>query len=169
MEQLVRDGRPLPMTAQLVAVAADVAWAPWIALGVTLPALLLPDGHLRSPRWRLVAVTTVAGPVLLMVGAGLAPGRLQQLLIDSPFGLEGAAGTAAWAVAYTGMGLHWVSMLAAGVCVVLRFSRLARGPAPANALGRRWRRGRGGRRGGRRCSRYRPRTGASGVVTPVAG
>jgi hypothetical protein len=121
VEQLVRDGRPLPLIAQLVAVAADVGWAPWIALGVTLPALLLPDGHLRSHRWRVVAATAVAGPVLLMVGAGLAPGRLQQLPIDNPFGLGGAAGTAAWTVAYTGAALHWMSLLAAGVCVVLRF------------------------------------------------
>jgi hypothetical protein len=68
-----------------------------------------------------VVVTAVAGPVLLMTGAGIAPGPLQQLPIDNPFGLEGAAGTAAWAVAYTGAGLHWVSLLAAGVCVVLRF------------------------------------------------
>lgn len=124
--QLVRDGSPLPLTAQLVAVAADVTWAPWIALGVTLPALLLPNGHLRSHRWRVVAVTAVAGPVLLMVGAGLAPGQLQQLPIDNPFGLAGVAGTAAWTVAYTGVGLHWVSLLAAGVCVVLRF-RASRG------------------------------------------
>jgi hypothetical protein len=29
-------------------------WAPAIGLGVTLPALLLPNGHLRSRRWWLV-------------------------------------------------------------------------------------------------------------------
>jgi hypothetical protein len=36
------------------------------------------------------------------------------------------AGTAAWVVAYTGVVLHWASLLAAGVCVVLRF-RSSRG------------------------------------------
>jgi hypothetical protein len=128
VEQLVRDHRPLPLTAQLVAVAGEVGWAPWIALGVTLPALLLPDGRLRSGRWRVVVVvvTAVAGPVLFMVGASLAPGRLQEWPIDNPFGLGGVAGTAAWAVAYTGVVLHWASLLAAGVCVVLRF-RASRG------------------------------------------
>ena len=44
----------------------------------------------------VVAATAVAGPVLLMAGAGLAPGQLQQLPIDHPFGLEGAAGPVAW-------------------------------------------------------------------------
>ena len=126
VDQLVGDGRPLPLIAQLVAVAADVGWAPWIALGVTLPALLLPDGHLRSHRWRVVVATAVAGPVLLMAGAGLAPGQLQQLPIDNPFGPAGVAGTVAWVVTYIGVGLHWVSLLAAGVCVVLRF-RASRG------------------------------------------
>jgi hypothetical protein len=126
LEQLVRDHRPLPLTAQLVAVAAEVGWAPWIALGVTLPALLLPDGRLRSGRWGVVVVTAVAGPVLFMVGASLAPGRLQEWPIDNPFGLGGAAGTAAWVVAYTGVGLHWASLLAAGVGVLLRF-RSSRG------------------------------------------
>jgi hypothetical protein len=52
--RLIRDHRPLPLTAQLAAVVGDLAWAPAIALGVTLPALLLPDGRLRSRRWRVV-------------------------------------------------------------------------------------------------------------------
>ena len=126
VEQLVRDQRPLPLAAQLSAVAGEVSWAPWIALGVTLPALLLPDGRLRSGRWRLVVATAVAGPVLFMVGASLAPGRLQEWPIDNPFGLGGVAGTAAWVVAYIGVVLHWASLVAAGVCVVLRF-RSSRG------------------------------------------
>ena len=50
-------------------------WAPSIALGVTLPALLVPDGRLRSPRWRVVAATTVAGPAMFVVGVFLIPGR----------------------------------------------------------------------------------------------
>jgi hypothetical protein len=49
LDQLVRDQRPLSLLAQLVAVAELTIWAPAIALGVTLPALLVPDGRLRSP------------------------------------------------------------------------------------------------------------------------
>jgi len=39
-------------------------WAPAIARGVTLPALLVPDGRLRSRRWRVIAATAVAGLAL---------------------------------------------------------------------------------------------------------
>jgi two-component system, NarL family, sensor kinase len=50
LEQLIREHRPLPLVAQVVAAAGTLSWAPAIALGVTLPALLLPDGRLRSRR-----------------------------------------------------------------------------------------------------------------------
>ena len=66
LDQLVRDQRPLSLLAQLVAVAELTVWAPAIALGVTLPALLVPDGRLRSPRWRVVAATAVAGPAMFV-------------------------------------------------------------------------------------------------------
>jgi hypothetical protein len=92
-----------------------------IALGITLPALLLPDGHLRSRRWRPVAAASVTGIVLILAAGIVAPGRLQSVPVDNPFGLGGAAGGVAWAVAYTGVALHWASLVAALVCVVLRF------------------------------------------------
>jgi len=46
VDQLVREQRPLPLVAQLNAMAQVTIWAPAIALGITLPALLLPDGRL---------------------------------------------------------------------------------------------------------------------------
>ena len=52
IDQLARDQRPLPLIAKLSAMAEVTVWAPAIALGVTLPALLVPDGRLRSRRWR---------------------------------------------------------------------------------------------------------------------
>src|SRR5512132_2771450 len=52
VDQLVREQRPLPLAAQLNAMAQVTIWAPAIALGITLPALLLPDGRLRSRGWR---------------------------------------------------------------------------------------------------------------------
>ena len=55
VDQLVRDQRPLPLIAKLDAMAEVTVWAPAIALGVTLPFLLLPNGRLRSRRWRVVA------------------------------------------------------------------------------------------------------------------
>jgi len=121
IDQLVREHRPLPLVAQLVAATGDLSWAPAIGLGVTLPALLLPNGHLRSRRWRLVAITSVTGLILVMVAGPLSPGPLEELGIDNPFGLPGAAGTVAAALTIVGVLLHWFSLPPAAVCVVLRF------------------------------------------------
>src|SRR5688572_1714405 len=74
VDQLVREHRPLPFVAQVAAAFGEFGWAPAIALGVTLPALLLPTGRLRSRRWRLVVVSSVTGAVLATVAGGLAPG-----------------------------------------------------------------------------------------------
>jgi hypothetical protein len=121
VEQLVREHRPLPLVAQLVAATGDLNWAPAIGLGVTLPALLLPNGHLRSRRWRLVAISAVTGIVLVMVAGPLSPGPLEEMGIDNPFGLAGPAGTVAGALTVVGILLHWLSLPPAAVCVVLRF------------------------------------------------
>jgi hypothetical protein len=126
IDQLLHDHRPLPLAAQLVTVVADYGWAPAIALGVTLPALLLPDGRLRSRRWRVVVATSVAGATLTVLAGSLAPGRLQSWPIDNPLGLGGLAGTVAKAFSAVGVLLHWASLPATAVCVVLRF-RAARG------------------------------------------
>ena len=120
VEQLARAHRPLPLAAQVAALVADVAWAPAVALGVTLPLLLLPDGRLRSPRWRPVAVASVCGAVLVVAG-GLAPGRLTDPPIPNPLALAGWAGMAATVADATGGVVHVASLVAALVCVVLRF------------------------------------------------
>jgi hypothetical protein len=126
VDQLLAEQRPLPLAAQLNAVIGDLNWVTPIALGVTLPALLLPDGHLWSRRWRLVVAASAGGIVLLLVGGSVMPGPLQGLHIDNPFGLGGLAGKVAWVVTYTGVALHWASLVAALVCVVLRY-RASRG------------------------------------------
>ena len=61
-----------------------------------------------------------------MVGASLAPGPFSQTPIVDPFGLAGAAGTVASVLSGIGLVLLVASLLAALVCVVLRF-RAARG------------------------------------------
>jgi hypothetical protein len=128
IDQLVREHRPLPLAAQLNAMAQVTIWAPAIALGITLPALLLPDGRLRSPRWRVVVGAAVAGPAMFVVGALLIPGTSSDtpVAFENPFGLPGAAGTVAKAIAFSGLALHAVSLLAALACMVLRF-RSSRG------------------------------------------
>ena len=126
VDQLLSEHRPLPFLAQLNVALSEFGWAPAIGLGVTLPALLLPNGHLRSRRWRLVVVTSVTGFVLATVGGALAPGPVEELGIDNPFGLGGPAGDVASVLTIVGVLLHWLSLPPAGVCVVLRF-RSSRG------------------------------------------
>ena len=126
IDQLVREHRPLPLVARFVAATGDLSWAPAIALGVTLPALLLPNGRLRSPRWRLVVGMSVTGITLISVAGPLSPGPLEEMGIDNPLGLAGPAGAVAGALAILGVLLHWLSLPPAAVCVVLRF-RSSRG------------------------------------------
>jgi hypothetical protein len=126
--QLLRAGRPLPLAAQLAAVAGEFSWATAIGLGVTLPALLLPDGRLRSPRWRIVVATAVFGAIVAPLAGSLMPGQLQEteVPLDNPFGLGGAAGTAVSLLTMTAVVLHWLSLPAALTSLVLRF-RSSRG------------------------------------------
>jgi hypothetical protein len=124
--QLVAEGHPLPLAAQAAAVYGEFNWAAATVLGVTLPALLVPDGRLRSRRWRPVAAAAVAGGALALVGSSLAPARLEDLQIANPFGLAGPAGAIAAAVAGAGTLLWMATLVAALLCVVLRF-RAARG------------------------------------------
>ena len=83
-----------PLTAGLLASGAGSALAiplgyatvglvltlrrPAIALGITLPALLLPDGRLRSPRWRVVVGTAVAGPGHVLGGGPAGRAELRR-------------------------------------------------------------------------------------------
>jgi hypothetical protein len=123
LDQLVRHHRPPPLAVQLMGVVGGFIWAPAIALGVTLPFLLLPDGRLRSRRWRLAVASTVAGVALFVAGGILIPGETSAgaIAIDNPFGLAGAAGAVAAVASFSGLGLYAVSLLAALACVVLRF------------------------------------------------
>jgi hypothetical protein len=120
--------RPLPLAARLAALAGDSFWAVGIALAITLPLLLLPDGRLRSARWRVVVVACVVGTVLNVVGWWLSPGPMTQTLepVAKPFALAGWAGSAAAAATWAGFALTFATIPAAALSVVLRF-RAARG------------------------------------------
>jgi hypothetical protein len=126
LDRLVGEQRPLPLVAQAAAVYGEFNWAPATVLGVILPALLVPDGRLRSRRWRPVAATGVAAGAAVLVGDVLAPARLEDLTIANPFGLAGPAGTLATVAAAAGTILWAASLVASVACVVLRF-RSSRG------------------------------------------
>jgi two-component system NarL family sensor kinase len=104
-------------------VAGEFHWAPAITVGITLPFLLLPNGRLRSPRWRVVAAAAVTGAVLITMAGTLTPGQTAEtsLPIANPFGLAGTAGTIATLLTNLGVVLNTISYPAALLCVVLRF------------------------------------------------
>jgi two-component system NarL family sensor kinase len=126
VDQLVRSGRPLPLAAKVVAVIADFQWMLAICLGIILPFLLVPDGRLRSPRWRVAAAASVIAATIGPLAGSLVPGQLAETNIPNPFGLRGMAGTLATVIASSCIALYWGSLLAALACVVLRF-RSSRG------------------------------------------
>jgi hypothetical protein len=101
VDELLRGGRPLPPAARLAALAGDSLWAVGITLAITLPLLLLPNGRLRSSRWRLVAAAAIAGTAATVVGWSLAPDPMTQTLVPvaKPFPLHGVAGQVADAIA----------------------------------------------------------------------
>ncbi|HKQ02673.1 MAG TPA: hypothetical protein VJ735_20310, partial [Actinomycetes bacterium] len=128
LDQLLVEHRPLPLVVQLAAVVGEFNWAPAVAFGITLPALLVPDGRLRSRRWRPVVAAAAVGPVMGLVANSLLPGQLQETIVPiaNPFGLDGVPGKLAAAFGAAGLVLWLTSMLAALVSLVLRF-RASRG------------------------------------------
>jgi hypothetical protein len=128
VDQLLRTGRPLPPAARLAALAGDSLWAVGLTLAITLPLLLLPNGRLRSPRWRPVAVAAVAGTATTVIGWTLAPDPMTQTIepVAKPFPLHGTAGAVADVLHWIGWGVLFACIPVAAVCVVLRF-RSSRG------------------------------------------
>ena len=180
ISQLILDHRPLPLAAQLGALVGEFNWAPAVALGITLPALLVPDGRLRSRRWRPVAAAAVAGPIMGLVGGSLIPGTAagdrhphRQPVRAGRGGRHGGGGGRLQRPGAVG-GQHGGRAGLAGAAVPgLPWDR-----APAAALGRRRRRRRRGRAAGRdgRCGgdllrgAVRPgRGGGGGAALPAVG
>src|SRR4029453_1652442 len=82
--ELVAEGRPLPLAAHAPAVYGEFTWAAATVLGVTLPALLVPDGRLRSRRWRPVAAAAVAAGALVVVGKAPVPAEAADRRLPHP-------------------------------------------------------------------------------------
>ena len=84
------------MTSRLAATFGDVVWAPRGQPGVTLP--LLPEGRLRSRRWRPTVAASLTGALLIVWGAQAGPAGQHPLA--NPPALRGWAGTAALDLAH---------------------------------------------------------------------
>jgi hypothetical protein len=69
-----------------------------------------------------VAIAAVAGPAMFVVGALLLPESTSDTPVpfDNPLGPAGPAGVVVRVVAFGGLGLHAVSLVAALACVALR-------------------------------------------------
>jgi hypothetical protein len=128
VDQLLEAGRPLPPAARLAALAGDSLWAVGLLLAVTLPLLLLPNGHVRSRRWRVVAVVAIAGTAVDVLAWSLSSKPMTQTIrpVAKPFALGGWAGEAATTVSWIGWAVLFASVPAAALCAVLRF-RASRG------------------------------------------
>jgi hypothetical protein len=128
VDELQRSGRPVPLAARYLALIGENFWAIGIVLAIILPLLLLPDGRLRSPRWRPVAAAAVAGTAMQIVAACLDSAPTTQTLepLAKPFALHGWPGTVATVVSWTGFGILFACVPAAALCAVLRF-RASRG------------------------------------------
>ena len=77
-------------------------WAHWLGAWVWIPGsfaptvfvfLLFPDGHLLSPRWRLVAWPAVLGLIMAVIGAAFHPGPIESwgLMDPNPYGITALA------------------------------------------------------------------------------
>ncbi len=68
-------GSPLPGHVWFGLVSVSL-WPAFYIWPVAI-ALLFPDGHLPSPRWRPAAIVTLGAPVLVVMGVALGTERLE--------------------------------------------------------------------------------------------
>ena len=107
----------------VVAVLGDAFWFPSLALALTFTFLLLPDGHLPSPRWRPVVWAAGAALALSVPLTLLKPGEIYAVRgVDNPLGWP-AAEPVLHVVELTSLPVILLTALLAGVSFVLRYRR----------------------------------------------
>ncbi len=112
-----------PVLYDLAQWLSNWVWLPAQILPVTFVFLLFPDGHLLSPRWRLVGWAAGLGLLSLMVVLAAHPGPVAAWGTQpNPFGIAGAEGV------LTMVQIAGSALLAAGIVgslfsVVVRFRR----------------------------------------------
>jgi len=106
-----------------------LAWSLWLATFGCCAAGLVVTLALTRPLTLAILAEGAAFAQAFPLGVatiGLVMTLPTGNQLDNPFGLPGPAGTVAAVAAVTGVLLHWASLPAAAVCVVLRF-RASRG------------------------------------------
>jgi hypothetical protein len=105
---------------QIAAWFSTWSYVSFFALAIFV-LLLFPDGHLPSPRWRMIAWCGAASTAAFACGAALDPGTMEDYpAVENPFGV--AAGVAA-IIVVAGM-LGTIGVLAAAVgSIVVRYRR----------------------------------------------
>ena len=111
--------------AEVVVVVNSALWLPPILLMGVYLVLLFPDGHLPSPRWRILAWGTLAIGVCGVLAIALFPGSIDDVAIplkENPIGVEALR---PFEGALFGIILPLVplAVLAAAVSAVLRYRR----------------------------------------------
>jgi signal transduction histidine kinase len=108
--------------ADVAAWITEWIWVPFMAIVAIYTPLLYPDGHLPSPRWRIVAVLGAVGAVAGTFGFALTPGELESFPgVRNPLGVEGTG----WlrTVGNVAMLAYVIGLAGAAASVVIRFRR----------------------------------------------
>lgn len=80
-----------PLLLDLATWLGNWAWLPAQLLPLTFVFLLFPDGHLLSPRWRIIGWAAGLGLLSLMLGLAAHPGPIADWASQpNPFGIAGA-------------------------------------------------------------------------------
>jgi signal transduction histidine kinase len=80
---LGRTGDPLPL-GEIAVWLSSWTWIPSVGLLVTFMLLLFPDGHLPSPRWRVVGWMAALGIGSFLVGMAVATWPLRHVMYANP-------------------------------------------------------------------------------------
>jgi signal transduction histidine kinase len=110
---------------EVVVVVNSSLWLPPILLMGVYLVLLFPDGHVPSPRWRIVAWGSLAVGVFGVLAISLSPGPVDDVAIplkQNPIGVE-ALRPLEGAIFGIILPLVPLAVLAAAVATVLRYRR----------------------------------------------